>query len=206
MVNTVKKIKARREILNITNRQDYFIISDIFHGESDFERKSRLLKSLCQLNDPCADTEQLIMHYTYFEEKIRALNLENCNPDVFLISLLPEFEQHFDTQFIIYKDGDCTMDEISNREKVIFVIIQSNADRDDIIEVTVDNLIAEEKRTYKLSLVMKVTDFSKCVHFSHDHIIDMGSAEIFPFDTMPIVNTCQWSESSFSPIHTLIKI
>ena len=39
-----------------------------------------------------------------------------------------------------------------------------------------------EIHIYKLSLVMKVTDFSKCVHFSHDHIIDMGSAEIFPFD------------------------
>ena len=31
-----------------------------------------------------------------------------------------------------------------------------------------------EIHIYKLSLVMKVTDFSKCVHFSHDHIIDMG--------------------------------
>ena len=161
---------------------------------------------MCQLNDPCADTDQLIVHYRYFEEKIRALNLENCNPDVFLKSLLPEFEQHFDTQFLIYKDGDCTMDELSNREKTIFVIIQSNADRDDIIEVTVDNLIAEEKRTYKLSLVMKVKDFSKCLYLTHAHTIDIGSAEIFPFDTLNRVNTCQFSESAFSPIQTLMKI
>ena len=175
MVNTVKKIRARRDILKITKRQDYFIISDIFHGESDCERKSRLLTSLCQLNDPCANNEQLDIHYTYFEEKVRELNLDHCNLDVFLMSLLPELEEYFDTQFIIYKDGDCTMEDISNRKKVIFVIIQSNADRDDIIELNLDNLIAEEKRTYHLSLVIKVKDFSKCVHFSHDHIIDMGS-------------------------------
>jgi hypothetical protein len=205
MVNTVKKIKASREILNITNRQDYFIISDIFFGDSDFERKSRLLKSLVQLNDPCADTGQLNIHYTHFEEKIRALNLENCNPHVFLMTLLPEVEEHFDTQFVIYKDGICIM-ESSNREKVIYVIIQSNADEDDIIEVTADNMIAEEKRTYKLSCVIKVTDFSKCVYFSHAHTIDIGSAEIFPFDTLNRVNTCQFSESAFSPIQTLLKI
>jgi hypothetical protein len=51
MVNTVKKIRARRDILKITKKQDYFIISDIYHGDSDCERKSHLLTSLLKLND-----------------------------------------------------------------------------------------------------------------------------------------------------------
>ena len=202
MVNTVKKIKASREILKITNRQDYFLISDIFFGDSDFERKSRLLKSLVQLNNPCADTPELNIHYTHFEQKIRALNLENSNPHVFLMTLLPEVEEHFDTQFVIYKDGICIR-ESSTREKVIYVIIKKD---NEIIEVTADNMLDEEKRTYHLSFVMTVKDFSKCVYVTHAHTIDIGSAEIFPFDTLNRVNTCQFSEAAFSPIQTLMKI
>ena len=94
MVNTVKKIRARRDILKITKKQDYFIISDIYHGDSDCERKSRLLTSLLQLNNPCATNEQLDNHYTYFEEKVRELKLDHCNADLFLMSLLPELEEY----------------------------------------------------------------------------------------------------------------
>ena len=141
----VKKIdKPTSAILKLTRKKDYFIIRNIFFGDTDQEKKYCLFKSLLMMQTPCASTEYVGKHYQYFQTTINQLNLQNSKPDDLIWKFLPALEGYFDCEFVIQKNNKLLKRETSKKQTVIFVVI--NDEMNECVELNADNELVYPKK------------------------------------------------------------
>ena len=212
MVIIVDTVKPNIDILNLTKKQDYCVIHDIFSSNNHDERQLRLFQCITLLTNPCASTEEVKNDYSHFQNTFAQLNLKNYTQDDLILKLLPCLEKYYKTSFVIKHNGVTVTDTSADKYKEIFVIFGEDNDGsddylivdDDCVILPSDNVLPTEN--YYLALVMKTSDFKLNFNESHNHDIDLCCVEFFPLDTFQPGNICQMSTYSFSPVRTLQEI
>ena len=117
---------------------------------------------------------------------------------------MTDLEEHYDTKFVIVKNGIDISHPTKDRSKQIFVIIP---EENEVVEMDSKTGRLNLKDLYcDVTFVMKNSDFSKSLEEEHQHEIDMLCSQLYPFDNVEGYNMCQFDKSKFSSVKTLQRI
>ena len=206
----VKDIKPSREFLDLTGNEDYFIIKNIFVGQTEEEKKIRLLKSLFMLAKPCQSSDDIKYILLMIQTIISESKLENAGPDRLIWNLLPKLESVLECEFVIIKNNNVVKKGTNPTARAtIFVVIRDDMS-DDVLIVDSEVEMVYNSRTYDLSLILSATEFKTALDHTHKHEIDgFISVEMFPLDfskDMQTHNICRMDVDAFSPLHQMANI
>ena len=96
-------------------------------------KKNKLLTAILKLVKPCSTSDKVDQYFRYCKEEIQEKQLETVDFETFLNVFLPVIKDKFSVQFLLYKNGNLTVEDGNIvRDRTIHVLLNQFDQDDDI--------------------------------------------------------------------------